>query len=216
MNTKILTALFLSLAILNIRCGRSSGEDGLDQLDDEMLTSIPLENPCMDENGFSIRSNSEMTRCGNVSDIQGAQGDFSNKDFRGIRINESGFYRARFDGSNFDRSLIVLSSFQSARFVSVKMRGVTFDRVGLADANFQDADLRGSNFINVNLLEANFKGADLRGVSFDDRTRFRWAVYDQATCLPFSEEEAQWRGLIKEISEDVQKKNCSEWNNSGK
>lgn len=195
----------LSVTLLNMGCGRSSIEGASSDSTSEQLSSLRLEDPCVNESETLL----EMTRCGSVSSIRLSQSDYTNQDLRGVRIERSGFSGGRFNHANLDRAHIAFSGFQLSNFTGAQARGATFDHVGLVEVNFQDADLRGAVFISTNMMRANFKGADLRGISFDSETKFNWAVYDQTTCLPFSEEEAQWRGMSKEILDDVDERECS-------
>lgn len=194
----------LSLIFSNVGCGQfSEGTTSSDSVSEEKIL-LHLESPCLEN-----QIDSRLTRCGHVDGVQATYFNFNGQDFQGVLVERSNFYRSRFMRVQMDFAVVRLSNFSESNFKNLIGRAMLFDRVYLARSNFEFADLRGSRFESVNLMRTNLKGADLRSVVFDSQTRLTWAVYDQTTCLPFSEEEARLRGLVKENSAGLEPRDCS-------
>lgn len=73
----------------------------------------------------------------------------------------------------------------------------TLNGAYLMDANLSGAFLNRAWLLGANLRNANLMGTDMSQVQVDDNTVFAGAKYDSRTRLPFSEREAEKRGMVK-------------------
>ena len=120
------------------------------------------------------------------------------------------------DFLNMDKALIVQSSFENIKADFMAGTGVRFQSVlwkksslknfvarasRMRKARFIECDLRKADFFGSNLQEASFKDSNLRGANLQQThilfTDFKGARFDDKTKLPFSEEEALRRGMVK-------------------
>ena len=89
-----------------------------------------------------------------------------------------------------------------AKLERVDFRGADLSRTQLAHADLRGADLRGANLKNAYLHKADLSGADLRGAELPEKMKLTHvnltgAKFDDATALPFAQDEAVQRGMVK-------------------
>jgi len=89
-----------------------------------------------------------------------------------------------------------------AQLKGADFRGANLDKTELAHADLRNADLRGANLKRAYLHGADLSGADLRGAVLPDpmklhHVKLEGARFDAQTQLPFAEEEALTRGMVK-------------------
>jgi len=84
------------------------------------------------------------------------------------------------------------------------------NRTDLEGANLSYTHLRKANLQGANLSRANLKGANLREADLTgakiEGAEFKFAIFNAATALPFSREEAFSRGMVLEERERKQVK----------
>ncbi|RYZ95773.1 MAG: pentapeptide repeat-containing protein, partial [Proteobacteria bacterium] len=91
-----------------------------------------------------------------------------------------------------------------------KLAGLNFSRSDMFKTNLNRADLEGANLSfaymrktnlkGANLTKANLKGTNLREADLSgakvDGAEFKFAIFNGATVLPFTREEAFARGMV--------------------
>lgn len=75
------------------------------------------------------------------------------------------------------------------------LTGANLSYAYLVKANLQNANLKKANLKGANLRDADLTGADLTDAEL------RFAIFNSATVLPFSREEALQRGMVLEEKE---------------
>lgn len=159
--------------------------------------------------------------CGNLVSSRVINQTYQYNTFSGLVLNSAYLYMNRFDqakfkGASFRRAVILQNHFENlnADFTDFKgaiVKGTTFKKVSLQEAfalgtrfektKFEECDLRGTSFWGSNLLQTEFINSDLRGVDFRTTfmlfTQFTGSKFNKHTKLPFTEEEAIKRGMIK-------------------
>ena len=159
--------------------------------------------------------------CGNQTGGRVINRTFENQRFVGSVFNSTYFYVTQFKGgdlshSSFRRAIVLQTIISDlvARNLDIRgahFKGVDFSKSDLENMlatgtrfikiNFQEANLTNANLWGTELLEINFKGSDLRGAnlsrSFVLFSDFKGAKFNNKTQLPFSEEEALKRGMVK-------------------
>ncbi len=120
-----------------------------------------------------------------LSDSHAERADFTNS-----IMDKAHYWYAHAAGAKFDSvhgvQIDFYGYFPKASFKNAILGYAQFTLCNLAGADFSNADLRHSQFQNADLTGASFKGANLTE-----------AYYDECTRLPFSEHEANKRGMIK-------------------
>ena len=96
------------------------------------------------------------------------------------------FTFANLAAASLDAAIFAGAHLDSAQLLKVSAVGTDFRSASLAFASFANADLRKARFEDAWIKDTNFDGAQLEGATFDARTR-----------LPFSEEVALSRGMVK-------------------
>ncbi len=118
--------------------------------------------------------------------------------------------------SNLDRASLTQSSFEEINgdFIGIKrsyLQSVIWKKASLKNllatasrirkSQFIECDLRDADFWGANLQETSFEKSDLRGANLQATyllfTNFKEARFNSKTKLPFSEEEALSRGMVK-------------------
>jgi uncharacterized protein YjbI with pentapeptide repeats len=92
-----------------------------------------------------------------------------------------------------------------ANLKNVDFRGANLDKTQLGRADLRGADFRGAKLTGAYLYKADLSGADLRGAELLSKTggaeltqvRLQGARFDSTTRLPFDEQEAARRGMVK-------------------
>jgi hypothetical protein len=89
-----------------------------------------------------------------------------------------------------------------AQLKGVDFRGANLDRTQLGHADLRGADLRGAKLKGAYLFKADLSGADLRGAELPEKMKLTHvnltgAKFDDATALPFAQDEAVQRGMVK-------------------
>jgi uncharacterized protein YjbI with pentapeptide repeats len=89
-----------------------------------------------------------------------------------------------------------------AQLRGVDFRGANLDRTQLGHADLRGADLRGAKLKGAYLFKADLSGADLRGAELPEKMKLTHvnlsgAKFDDATALPFAQDEAVQRGMVK-------------------
>ena len=140
---------------------------------------------------------------------------------RGANINSSYLRYSKFYDSNLSftiarRTEFTGSLFSNVRATKVDLRGSYLQSSHWVDSDlrywvamgvraekavFKNCNLQKANFWGSNLQEVDFSGSDLRGADLRSTfllfTKFTGAKFNQKTLLPFSQEEAVARGMIK-------------------
>lgn len=118
------------------------------------------------------------------------------KDLSGAALaglsTSANFNAANLSGADLRGMLITIAVANEPRFVRCD-----FSAVG---ANFQNANLENSRVLAGNFKNADFRGANMKGMRVPDpknwMVSFEGALYDDKTVLPFSRDEAEFRGMI--------------------
>lgn len=166
--------------------------------------------------------------CGNMSHALLIGRYDQNLNLKGANLNASYFYVSRFEGGDYSsmalrESRIIQASFKdlkaqyldlrgahikSAQFENINMSSLLATGTRFNKTKFKNCNLKNANFWGSNLQESDFEGSDLSGANLKSTfllfTQFKGARFDNETQLPFSEEEAIEKGMIKvdSISED--------------
>ncbi len=93
------------------------------------------------------------------------------------------------------------SQIKGVRFLNCKMHRLLATAARFNRVSFESSDLSEADFWGSQLLEVNFKNADLRGANFTASfvllSDFTGAKFNDSTKLPFSEETALKKGMVK-------------------
>lgn len=159
--------------------------------------------------------------CGNVSSSHIVNRSYNDINLRGSVFNSAYIYNLRFNKGNLNgisikRVILMQSTFTevSARRWNLRgsiVKGVTFDKSILkrwsalgtrfVRVQFINSDLTNSIFTGAHFQETDFINCDLRGANLAFTSllfaNFTHSKFDKKTKLPFSEEEALKRGMVK-------------------
>lgn len=159
--------------------------------------------------------------CGNITGSRVISKKYVDKNLKGMVFNSNYIYVTNFKGGDLTRasmrrSTILQSRFKDLTAESVDLRGSQIKGTHFENANlqklaasgsrfnkvqFKNCDLQNAQFWGSQLLEVDFSGSDLRGAnlgtSFTLLSKFNGAKFNKKTKLPFSEEEALKRGMVK-------------------
>ena len=91
-----------------------------------------------------------------------------------------------------------------ANLAGADLQGANLYRAQLGSADLRKADLRNASIGGAYLYKTDLRGADLRGAKFAislkgaelKQTLLDGALFDHATVLPFSTDEAVRRGMV--------------------
>lgn len=159
--------------------------------------------------------------CGNLTKSRFINKSFKDLNLRGGVFNSSYFYVTEIEGgvlsnASFRRSILLQTTIRNVEAEKMDVRGSHFKSVDFSNSelpyffatgtrfnkvNFSGCNLKKANFWGSLLQEVNFQGADLRGANLS-RTFLLFANLNQAkfndeTQLPFSQEEAEKKGMVK-------------------
>jgi uncharacterized protein YjbI with pentapeptide repeats len=156
----------------------------------------------------------EMHRSGDGLQAEGTY--FKNADFSGARFRGANLKSSHFQNSNFNSALIRRSDLTKAMMDHTLFKAALLDNLEMVDGTLDYSDFDGAlltsvEFSRSSLQFANFKGAlltsidftdvDLRGADFTNAgvsdIRWRGAIYNNSTKLPFSESQAAQEGMVK-------------------
>jgi uncharacterized protein YjbI with pentapeptide repeats len=173
------------------------------------------------KNGKPGYNPSEWGECGNLARSQVRAQKEQDLNLLGSNLNSSLLYMADYNGGEWShvslrRSVIIQSQWRDltannmdlrgshikgSRFEKVDLKNSLAQAVRLVKVAFIDCDLQNINLWGANLQEVDFSDSDLRGANLENTfllfTRFDRAKYNQKTRLPFSEDEAIQRGMLK-------------------
>ncbi len=166
--------------------------------------------------------------CGNQTGSRLINQSYEDKNFKGSTYNSAYIYQTTFEKVDLShlslrRSILMQSTIKNskARVMDIRaadLKSVTFINTDLMNLLATGTRFVNSKFINCNLSGANFWGANLQGTDFSNSdlstanlenvyllfTNFKGAKFNNRTKLPFSEEEALRRGMIK-VEDDLPK-----------
>lgn len=100
-----------------------------------------------------------------------------------------------------------------AKLKNVDLRGANLNKTQLGKADLRGADLRGAKLTGAYLHKADLSGADLRGAEMLSKiggaelnqVNLTGARFDATTRLPFDDQEAARRGMVKvEVTAEVE------------
>lgn len=159
--------------------------------------------------------------CGNVARGHLIRRRDTNMNLKGANLNASYTYYSRFAGGNLSHMALREAILLQSEFINLKaqyldLRGSHLKAVHFRDVDlnhllapgtrftkttFENCNLSEANFWGANLQETSFKGSDLSGADLINTfllfTDFEGAKFNSDTKLPFSEESAIKRGMIK-------------------
>jgi uncharacterized protein YjbI with pentapeptide repeats len=159
--------------------------------------------------------------CGNLTKGRLVYKKHENKNFTGMTLNSAYVYTSQFLGGQMNhasvrRSIVLQSKFKDIQVQSLDIRGshfkgVTFEKANLTNllangtrftkTQFQDCDLTDADFWGSQLMQVDFSGSNLSGANLQTTvilfSKFQGAQFNSKTKLPFSEEEALKRGMVK-------------------
>lgn len=122
--------------------------------------------------------------------------------FTGLHLARADISWSNFDYADLDGAVIERTNLRYATFRRASMRAARLAQLFLEEIDFTEADLRWANLGAADLKGAKLKGAKLNGAILSwaglDGTDLQYAHYDQDTVLPFDDEEAARRGMIKD------------------
>lgn len=156
---------------------------------------------------------SKQGECGELGNVRIPPGtDLRDANLRGAELSMADLSRVDLTGADLTGADAGWSMLDGARLVGAKLRWAHLAQSQLVGAGLRRADLReaylgGANLTNADLREADLRGADLVGYKLIrgtpwlptrlDGADLRRALYDASTKLPFSEDEAGRRGMVK-------------------
>ncbi len=159
--------------------------------------------------------------CGNLTKSRFINQNYEKINLKGGVFNSSYFYVTTIKGGDlshaaFRRSIILQTEFKDVVATHLDLRGSHFKGVRITDSNlknvfatgtrfiktdFSNTDLSNGNFWGSQLQSVNFSNADLRGTNLSRTfilfSNFEGAQFDDKTQLPFSEEVALEKGMVK-------------------
>lgn len=108
---------------------------------------------------------------------------------------------AHLEGAHLAAANLLLGEMKGANLSAASLVAGQLSGANLTSAVLDGADLRGAYLIGASLVGAGLRGADLRGADLSQAMAFladfRKAKYDKNTKLPFDDEEATRRGMIR-------------------
>ena len=126
---------------------------------------------------------------------------FKDGDFRFMSLNGSTILESSFENLKADSMDLRDSIVQSVIWKKASLRNLLAKASRLRKNQFIECDLRQADFWGASLQETSFENSDLRGANLESThllfTKFKGARFDNNTKLPFSEEEALQRGMVK-------------------
>lgn len=99
--------------------------------------------------------------------------------FTGRAMSEK-FTDLRFDGDNFEESVLVDSSITSSAFLDVKFTRPIFSKVLFKSVSFKYAEFKGAYFIGCTFKNCDFSKADFGDATIDD-VKFIGCTFDEKT-----------------------------------
>lgn len=97
--------------------------------------------------------------------------------------------RLNLKGLNFSRTDFFKTNLSSANLAGSNLSYAYLTKANLAGANLSRANLKGANLRDADLTAANLAEAELK-----------FAIFNEQTLLPFTQEEALARGMVFESS----------------
>jgi uncharacterized protein YjbI with pentapeptide repeats len=172
--------------------------------------------------GNTAGSNPEfLGECGNLTGTRLINKQYQNLNLLGAILNTTYLYMVTISESDLSRTSFQRSTILQSQFDAIKAHGMDLKGANLKKVSFKKSDLKlffanatrfsnvsfkgailesadfwGSQLLNVDFSEANLRGANLSN-TFVLFTKFEKAQFDKYTQLPFSEEEALKRGMVK-------------------
>ena len=162
-----------------------------------------------------------LGECGNLTDFPLVLHSIKNQSLKGLLLNSTFVYNSEFRGLEMDhlsgrRSIFMQSQFKDLEAPFLDLRASHFKEVHLEKVNlkrllangtrftktrFVDCGLEKADFWGSQLLEVDFSGSDLRGADlsmvFAVLSQWKGARFNSETKLPFSEQKALEKGMIK-------------------
>ena len=131
-----------------------------------------------------------------IHSLKFKDGDFRFMGLNGSTILESSFENLKADSMDLRNSLV-----QSVIWKKTSLRNLLAKASRIRKNQFIECDLRQADFWGASLQETSFENSDLRGANLESThllfTNFKGARFDNNTKLPFSEEQALQRGMVK-------------------
>lgn len=127
---------------------------------------------------------------------------FSNANMARLTVHDSLIGQNNFSGTDLRGSDFGNCSIKQNRFDFATLTSASFHMSLLEGADFSNADLTQADFADTWITGASFRGADLRGADFFDAyvgedVQWRGAMYDDTTQLPFTEDVAIQKGMVR-------------------
>lgn len=151
---------------------------------------------CVNEQGESGRNPRFLGECGEMNGADLSGEIIEENKLSGIHLEEARLSDANFHGgellhaslrkAELRNTIFALGDVSRANFEEAKMRGASFYWTAMEGANLKGSDLR----------DADLRGASLQNIDWDKKTKFKNAVFDEDTWLPFDRSEAQKKGMI--------------------
>ena len=175
---------------------------------------------CQKNNNPGFNPN-HLGECGNLTRARFVRQDLTKKNFSGASFNGIYAYASQWEQANlkatsFRRAILMQVDLKKSNGDLVDAGGAFFKAVNWSESkiremlalagrfnkvDFSKSDLTNSSFFGAHLVEVNFSECNLQGVNFEKASllfvNFKNAKFDDKTKLPFSEEEAIQRGMIK-------------------
>jgi uncharacterized protein YjbI with pentapeptide repeats len=172
-------------------CQTASGARGYNEADRSgfKTTKSAL---CQDWTGANLYSRYDM-----------AASDFRGTLLAGSLLSSTNLYGSDFRGADLRGAAMIMT-----RLENCNLRGARLTQADLTLANLNLSDLSSANLAAANLNSAKLIGAKLDGAILSwaklDNAELRSAHYDKDTILPFDDEEAIRRGMVRDDRDWVQ------------
>jgi uncharacterized protein YjbI with pentapeptide repeats len=144
------------------------------------------------------------------ADLRGAllyEADIRGAKLVGAKLDHANFYEAVLDDADLGIAQLSVTTFNQASLKNAVLRHVHARGASFVGADLQGADLNGANLHHAILDRANLRGAILQRANLSyvalrhavlDDVKLEGAQYTDSTIpLPFDDEEASRRGMVK-------------------
>lgn len=175
-------------------CMNALGDKGYNRVTVSEFLSNPKKGECAD-----LR-NTDMTGA-DLSEINLSGANLRGSNLKGVDLYKAILIKAELGGANLSGANLYNARLEHADMFNTNLSGANLIDANLSwanmyGANLSEANLNGANLRRTVLMNADLRGADLR-VSNSSWTELEYSKYNDATQLPFSEEEAKSEGMIK-------------------
>ena len=183
----------------NLVCADESGVKGYNKIAVNKFLFYPQKGECADIRGANLRGYDLRKANLNGADLRGVElswADLSKVDLRRSNLSGAKLYQTRMSRADLRESDLSNSNLSGIYLSWADLRMANLSSSNLSEsimigADLSGADLSGSDLAWTDLRETKLMEADLSGVFL------KWAKYDSKTTLPFDDNEARKRGMIK-------------------